>query len=63
MLLRAFRYKLKWHPPNHKLDASTIPNTQQQNNMEDGSFLMLPGISTIEKANGSKNTHQYQVIL
>ena len=30
----------KWQPPKHLLDASTIPNTQQQNNLEDGSFFM-----------------------
>ena len=65
------------------LDASTIPNTQRQSNLEDGSFFMhfqwiicvpfqnnfwkvikwVTGISTIEKANGSKNTYQYQAIL
>ena len=27
-------------PPKHLLDASTIPITQQQNNLEDGSFFM-----------------------
>ncbi len=62
------------------LDASTIPNTQQQSNLEDVSFFMhfrwitvvpfqnnfwrvikwVTGISTIEKASGSKNTYQYQ---
>ncbi len=83
MLLRAFAIRKNDTPPKHKLDAFTIPNTQQQNNPEDGSFLMqfqwmsfvpfqhcfgeviqcVPGISTIEKANGSKNTYQYQAIL